>query len=91
MKELINKLADRLHAETAEYIGNVDYYLTEYRTRRRIKALNEAKKETLRGYGDSYLFGVWMYYNAPKMPYAERVQVITAAYDIELARLIATL
>lgn len=91
MKELINKLAERLHAETARYIGDLGYYVTEYRTRRRIKALNDIKKETLRGYGDSYLFDVWMYENAPKMPYAEQVQVITAAYDIELTRLIATL
>ena len=50
MKELINKLAERLRTETAQYIGNVDYYLIEYRTRRRIKALNDIKKETLRAY-----------------------------------------
>lgn len=91
MKELINKLAERLHTETARYIGNLGYYVTEYRTRRRIKALNVLKNETLRGYGDSYLFDVWMYQNAPKMPYAEQVRAITAAYDIELARLISTL
>lgn len=84
-------MAERLHAETVRYIGNLGYYVTEHRTRRRIKALNELKKETLRGYGDSYLFDVWMYNNAPKMPYAEQVQAMAAAYDIEITRLIATL
>lgn len=88
MKELINKLAERLHTETARYIDSRDYYVIEYRTRRRIKELNGLKKDTLRGYGDSYLFEVWTYGNAPKMPYAEQVQVITAAYDIEIARLV---
>lgn len=91
MKELINKLAEQLHTETARYIGNLGHYATEYRTRRRIQALNDLKNETLRGYGDSYLFDVWMYNNAPKMQYAEQVKIITAAYDIELARLKTTL
>lgn len=91
MIEMINKLAERLHAETVRYIDSCNYRIIEYRTRRRIKALNELKKETLRGYGDSYLFDVWMYKNAPEMPYPQKVEVITAAYDIELSRLIATL
>lgn len=88
MKELINKLAERLHNETARYIDNRDYYVIEYRTRRRIKELNDLKKDTLRGYGDRFLFDVWMYENAPKLPYPQIVEVITAAYNIEITRLV---
>lgn len=91
MKELVNKLAGRLRTETSRYIDSYNYRVIENRTRRRIKELNDLKKETSRGYGDSYLFGVWMYENAPKLPYSERAQVIMAAYDIELSRLIAAL
>lgn len=88
MKELINKLAECLHTETARYIDSRDYYVIEYRTRRRIKELNGLKKDTLRGYGDRYLFDVWMYDNAPELPYLQRVEIITAAYDTEIARLV---
>lgn len=88
MKELINKLAERLHTETVRYIDSRDYYVIEYRTRRRIKELNSLKKDTLRGYGDRYLFDVWMYDNAPKLSYPQRVEIITAAYDTEIARLV---
>lgn len=89
--DVIQQLAAYLKKDTEEYIGrDSSYYLTDYRTRRRIKRIGEYIQDTVAGWGREYMLILADKY-APQMSYQDKKAAIIAAYKIERARLVATL